>query len=415
MNKIVILGAGFAGLMAALRLSRTLPKGKASITLVNASEAFVERTRLHQVATGQHPKTYTIADMLRGTHVQFTHGWAKALLSEQKRVVIATTTGEQMLDYDYLIVALGSRTNRDHVTGLGHAYTLDAPDMPRLAEALSRTSARGGRVLVIGGGLTGIEAATEIAEAFPSLQVALATHGRLGDDLSNAGAAHVRAVFARHHIAIHDHAAIKQVEPNGAVLASGERLSFDVCINCAGLVAAPFAREAGLAVNHAGQLLIDAHLRAISYPEIFGVGDAAAFEDEANMPLRMACATALPMAAHVADNLTRLILGDTPTPFGFGYVIRCISLGRSDALVQTVDARDVPQPRVITGQLAVWVKEGILRYVTTALAAEKHFSLYRSPNTIIAQSVIQPTQFTAEAQGLQRSTANLSASSATPQ
>lgn len=396
MNKrIVILGAGFAGMMAALRLSRKLSKHDAEITLVNATDAFVERTRLHQFAAGQRPKTRSIPHMLRGARVQFVQGHATRIQPDQKQLAVETVAGAQTIGYDYLIYALGSRTDRERIPGLTRAYTLDAADAMRLADALPAVATRRGRVLVIGGGLTGIEAATEIAESFPSIQVALATRGALGDDLSASGGAHVRKVFDRLHIAVHDGAAITRVEADAAITASGERIPFDACINCAGFATPGLAREAGLAVNRAGQLLIDAFMRSTSHPEIYGAGDAAAFADEVRMPLRMACATALPMAVHAADNLAARLTGQGQRPFAFGYLIRCISLGRKDALVQTVDARDVPQPRVITGKAAVAIKEGILRSVTTALDMEKRFSLYRVPRVpgmIVAQtSARQPS------------------------
>lgn len=392
-SQIVILGVGFAGMMAALRLSRRLPKGKATITLINATDAFVERTRLHQFVTGQRPKTRSIPDMLRGARVRFVRGRVTAIHPNRKQLSIETATGAQSLDYGALIYALGSRTDRERIPGLAQAaqaYTLDASDATGLAEALNHAASEGGRVLVIGGGLTGIEAATEIAESFPSLRVALANRGRLGDDLSPAGAAHVRAVFVRLNIAIHDEATIARIEPGCAITASGERLLFDVCINCAGFVAPALAREAGLAVNRAGQLIVDAFMRSVSHPDIYGAGDAAAFEDDAHMPLRMACATAMPMAVHTADNVIAYALGQLQQPFVFGYVARCISLGRKDALVQFVNAHDAPQQRILTGRRAVVTKESILRGVMLSLDAEKHFGLYRAPRTTVAGAVVQP-------------------------
>jgi len=77
--RIVILGAGFAGMMAALRLSRRLPQAKATITLVNATDTFVERTRLHQVAAGQHPKAYPIHKML-SPRARFVRGRGLSIL-----------------------------------------------------------------------------------------------------------------------------------------------------------------------------------------------------------------------------------------------------------------------------------------------------------------------------------------------
>jgi NADH dehydrogenase FAD-containing subunit len=396
-TQIVILGAGFAGMMAAQRLARKLPQDRATITLINASDAFIERTRLHQVAAGQHPKAYPIHKML-SPRARFVHGRATAIRPNQKQVMIETASGTQSRAYDFLIYALGSRTDRARIPGLEHVFTLDASDSTGLSAALKRAAATGGRVLVIGGGLTGMEAATEVAESFPSLRVALATRGALGDDLSPAGAAYVRAVFARHAIAIHDNTAIARIEPGCAVTATGERLPFDVCINCAGLVAPALVREAGLAVNASGQLVTDAFMRSVSHPEVYGAGDAAVFEDAADMPLRMACATAIPMGAHVAENVAAAVLGKPQQPFAFGYVLRCISLGRKDALVQPVSTDDAPKPRVVTGRRAVWTKEAILRGVMLTFALEKRFDIYRGSlaHTAVTQSPTPDLSLAAE-------------------
>ena len=385
-QRIVILGAGFAGMMTALRLSRRLPKDGPAITLASASDLFVERTRLHQVATAQNPKTYRIGDMLRGTRVQFVRGGATSIQADQKLLTIETESGSQAIRYDTLVYALGSRPDTQRFPGIAQAFVLDASGARRLAETLPTIAAKRGQVLVIGGGLTGIEAATEIAESFPSARVALATRHTLGDGLSAPGAAHVRTVFERLGIQVHNSQTIVRIENGAAITASGQRLGFETCVNCAGFVASSLARDAGLAATPVGQLEIDAYMRSTSQPDIYGAGDAAAFEPAAHMSLRMACATAMPMAIQTADNLVARYTGQMPQPFAFGYVIRCISLGRRDALVQFVDARDKPEARILTGRLASATKEFILRYVTVSLAAERHFSLYQAPRATVAQA-----------------------------
>jgi NADH dehydrogenase FAD-containing subunit len=101
-------------------------------------------------------------------------------------------------------------------------------------------------------------------------------------------------------------------------------------------------------------------MRSISHPEIFAVGDSSVFEDYVGLNMRMACATAMPMAAHAVDNLITMQNGNTPKPFAFGYVLRCISLGRRDGLVQFVEPDDTPKERIITGRLGAFIKELIV-------------------------------------------------------
>ncbi len=76
-------------------------------------------------------------------------------------------------------------------------------------------------MLVVGGGLTGVEAATEIAEARPDLNVAITARGGLGDWLNEKAQQHLRGVFDRLGITVHEHTDIARVEATGAVTGDG--------------------------------------------------------------------------------------------------------------------------------------------------------------------------------------------------
>jgi NADH dehydrogenase FAD-containing subunit len=388
MNKtqVVILGAGYAGMLAALRLSHKTKDANVSITLVNAGDTFVERTRQHQVSAGQRVPAHKITHLLRGTHVQFVQGMAMALRPNENTIDIETCEGRRALRYDQLVYALGSHFDRACIAGAQNAFTLDAGDALKLRGALPQVAAKQGRVLVIGGGLTGIEAATEIAESHPQLHVELATRGALGEAMSPAGTAHLRHVFNRLNITVAAHASIVRIDKHQAVAADGQMFAFDVCVNTSGFVAPALARKAGFAVNESGQVVIDALMRSVSHTNVYAAGDAAAFEDVAQMPLRMACATAMPMAAHVADNLAAWLHGRPQKPFQFGYALRCISLGRRDALVQFVDTNDNAVDRIITGKAGVAVKEIILRGTVFIIQSPRRAAWYPISNSRTARS-----------------------------
>jgi len=107
--------------------------------------------------------------------------------------VLSVQTGQRMqqIGYDKLLYALGSVTDRDCVAGAReYAYTL-APDGPQSAEEMRQQlpalNEKGGRMVVCGGGATGIEAAAEFAKAYPGLKVALFTRGAIGDFLGKEG------------------------------------------------------------------------------------------------------------------------------------------------------------------------------------------------------------------------------------
>lgn len=375
-TQVVILGAGYAGMLAALRLSHKTKGENVSITLVNAGENFIERTRQHQVSAGQRVPAQSITHLLRGSGVQFVLGRVMALRPDENCVEMETREGRRNLRYDQLIYALGSHFDRSRIPGAQHALTLDAGDALKLRERLPQVVASSGCVLVIGGGLTGIETATEIAESHPQLHVALVTRGAFGAAMSPAGAAHLRKIFQHLGITVIEQASITRIEAHQAIASDGRALPFDVCVNTTGFVAPALAREAGFVVNASGQILIDGFMRSVSHPNVHVAGDTAAFEEDAAMPLRMACATAMPMAAHVGDNLAALLHNQPQRPFQFGYAVRCLSLGRRDALVQFVDADDRPIDRIITGRAGVTIKEMILRGTVFFVQSPHRAALY---------------------------------------
>ncbi len=371
MNKtrIVIIGAGYAGVMTALRLAGKDKGHRADITLINASGQFVERIRLHQVATNQTLRQHPIQKLLGRRPVHFVQGWITGI-DLNRRVVQVRDQGE--IGYDKLVYALGSVSAKSSVPGVDeHAYAIgNRAEAQALREKLANLTP-GSHVAVVGGGLTGIETATEIAEAYPQFQVSLVTAGTPAAGLSNMGRAYLTRVLEQLHIEIHARTRIQRIEAAALVMDTSERLPFEVCVWAGSFVAAPLAREAGLAVNAKGQMLIDPFMRSISHPEVYGAGDGAAPVDDPGAPLRMACAVALPMGAHTADNLLALLDNQPQQPFNFGYFVQCVSLGRQRGLLQFVNPDDSPQEKIYTGRRGAFVKEMICQFAFRSLQFER--------------------------------------------
>jgi NADH dehydrogenase FAD-containing subunit len=304
------------------------------VTLIETSPGLVERIRLHQVAAGEEVPLIPYSRIFRGLPVEVIR--ARVTSIDRAGKVVATTAGDVV--YDRLIYALGSRIE----PGLPNALTVERPAtvVQRLQKAHS--------VLVIGGGLTGIETASEIVERFPRLDVTMADRGRIGASLSDGARNHLHEWLTTRNVTLLENTEVSEA-------------SADVVLWCGSFTTSPIAGDAGLAVNGRGQILVDENLRS-SDPSIFAIGDAAAFRD-----LRMACATALPMAGYVADYLS----GTTQRPFRFAYALICISLGRNDGIVQFVNADDSPRETFLSGRPAAWVKELICRYVVASIRLER--------------------------------------------
>ncbi|TXS49866.1 NAD(P)/FAD-dependent oxidoreductase [Streptomyces sp. t39] len=363
-HRIVVLGAGYTGAIAAGRLARRLHREDVTITLVNPEPDFVERVRLHQLAAGQDLRPRPFGEMLAGTDVRLRLARTTAVDVDRRTVTVAAAdgTGHEELAYDTLVYALGSGWNDGGVPGTAeHAHELSSrPGALRLRDRLAALEA-GRSVVVVGGGLTGLEAATEIAETRPDLDVALAAHGGLGDWLSQKGRAHLRKVVDGLGITVHEHTAIGAVEADGVRTADGRTVPADVTVWTAGFAVHPIARATTLELTDSGRIVVDDTMRSVSHPDVYAVGDAAMAVGPHDKPLRMSCASGVPMAWQAADAIAARLAGVKVPRVPIRYFQQCVSLGRKEGLIQFVTADDRAVDRALTGRTAALYKELICK------------------------------------------------------
>ena len=364
-HRIIVLGAGYSGAIAAGRLARRLRREDVAITLVNAEPDFVERVRMHQLAVGQDLKPRPLRDIFAGTGVDVRI--AKVTGVDVERRTVALGAGE--LPYDTLVYALGSGWNAQGVPGTAeHADEIASrPGALRLRERLARLDAGRG-VVVVGGGLTGIEAATEIAGARPDLDVALAARGDLGDWLSPRGRAHLRKVFGRLGITAHEHASVTGVGADSVTTADGRTIPAAVTVWTTGFAVHPIAAATTLEVTGTGQIVVDATMRSVSHPDVYAVGDAASAMGRGGKALRMSCASGTPMAWQAADAIAARLTGGKLPNVPLRYYNQCVSLGRGEGLIQYVTADDRAVSAALTGRLAAVYKELICKGAAWSIA-----------------------------------------------
>ncbi|MEV4349507.1 FAD-dependent oxidoreductase [Actinoplanes sp. NPDC049596] len=353
-HRIIVLGAGYAGAIAAGRLAKRLRPADAAITLVNAEPDFVERVRNHQLATGQRLKPRPLASMFAATGVSVRIATVTAIDPVAKTVALS----DGSLSYDTLVYALGSGWNPQGVPGTTeHAYELASrAGALRLRERLADLGP-GGTVTVVGAGLTGVEAATELAEARPDLDVTLTARGELGDWLSPKGRAHLHRVANRLGITVHENATVTRVAPDAVELADGRTIPAAVTVWTTGFAVHPLAAATTLETSPTGQIIVDGTMRSVSHPDVYAIGDAAQAPGAGGKPLRMACASGVPMAWQAADTIAARLTGGKLPHAPLRYYNQCISLGRSDGLIQYVTADDRAVSAALTGRAAAVYKE----------------------------------------------------------
>ncbi|GAA1616507.1 NAD(P)/FAD-dependent oxidoreductase [Catellatospora bangladeshensis] len=363
-HRIVVLGAGYAGAYVAGTLARRLSPADAEITVVNAEPDFVQRLRLHQLAAGRDIEAPRLADVFDGTGVRLHVARVTAVDPDRRVVAVADADGGGVLGYDTLLYALGSHAAGHDVPGVAeHGYDVAArPSARRLRERLDSLDGRGegGRVLIVGDGLTGIETATEIAEARPGLSVTLVASSELGARLSAGARGHLRRACERLGITVVEHTVVQAVEATGVLCADGAALASDATVWTAGFAVDSIAAAGGLEVTGSGLIVVDRTMRSVSHPDVFAAGDSAYAIGDNGLPLPMSCASAGYTGRQATEAILGRLTGRKVANTALSYVGNHISLGRHDGILQPVDAQAQAGSRYVGGRKAARIKAAIV-------------------------------------------------------
>ena len=373
---VVVLGAGYAGLMAALRLRRH--RQRLRIGLVNASDRFVERVRLQEtVAKPVAPRIPSIAALVAGSGIEFIGGKVMSLDPVRRRVRIATLSAEREIVFVEAVYALGSRIAVESIEGASeHAYRLDPGEGPRCAAALrlrlQRDSDLPLRVVVVGGAETAVEAAGEIKGMRPSAEVTMITRTRCGDFKGARVEAVVRSELSRLGVAMIDGETVAAVGPTQVRTASGRSIACDIAVFSGGLRAPQLACDAGLATDPQGRIWVDPNLRSISHRHILAVGDAAHPVAPTGAPYRLSAFVALASGAYAADVILAGLKKRPARPFSFSTFGQGVSIGPSG--VGFASYPDDQQTLfILRGPIALHVRNFFVWFASYALKLERRF------------------------------------------
>jgi len=329
---VIVLGAGYAGLMATLRMARR--KLRLRIALVSTRDCFIERVRLQEAIATEVPlRIPSIAAFVRNTPAKFIRGTVLSLDADRRRVRIATDNQQLELAFHQAVYALGSDINAVDILGASdHAYRLEAKDGSRSGKALhlklSESGNRSLRVIVVGGAETGVEAAGEIKAAWPSMEVTIVTRGRCGNFRGPRVEKVVRTQLTRLGVKLIDGETIAEVRPNEIITGKGRSITCDMCVWSTGLHSSPIARKAGIATDERGRIMVDANLRSLTHQQILAVGDAARPIAPTGAQYRQSAFAALVSGAYAADVILAQKSRRRIRPFSFSTFGQGVAVGR---------------------------------------------------------------------------------------
>jgi NADH dehydrogenase len=353
--RLVIIGAGFAGMYAALSAARlrdiqgVSPK-ELEIALVAPEPTLVVRPRLYEPK----PETLTapLLDVLNAIDVTYVQGSAETIDTKSRMVQIATAKGtRKTLSYERLVVATGSRLFRPNIPGLAdHGFSVDSLDdalaLDKHLHGLAKRPAVNGRdtVVVVGGGFTGIEAATEMPARLRKIfdddvctrLIIVDRNPAIAPDMGESSRPVIEKALKKLGVETKLGSGVASLDESGVTLVNGEQIETETVIWAAGIRAAPLTQQIPSERDNFGRLLVDRDLRVPGAPGVFATGDAAraACDDDGNYAL-MSCQHATRMGAFAGNNAAAELLGVPTKPYHQEGYVTCLDLGEAGALFTT--------------------------------------------------------------------------------
>lgn len=351
MQRILVLGAGFAGLWSAVGAARKLDElgagpEQVEILVVNRTAWHFIRVRNYEANLDE--ARVPLADVLDPIGVKHIVAEVNDL-DVAGRTVACTFEGKpRALSYDRLVFALGSSLVRPPIPGLAaHGFDIDTYDAAarlnaHLAALPSLEPSPGQyTVLVVGGGLTGVEAATEMAgKLHAAIADAPASRAKavprviladrqpwIGSDMGEAARSVIEE--ALHALGIEPRAGVSvvSVDSGGVTLSTGERIAAATVVWCAGMQANPLTAQFPVARDRFGRLPVNPCLKIIGQSAEFAAGDVAWFAIDGTHSCVMSCQHARPMGRFAGHNVVCDLLGQPMLPLQIDWYTTILDLG----------------------------------------------------------------------------------------
>ncbi len=326
-TNILVLGAGYGGLTAALRLARLFRgDGRFRICLADRYPHHTLKTQLHEAAVRRAEVTIPIDRVIRKWKIQFHLGEVDSIDPASRQVTI----GGNAIPFGFLVIALGSKANYYSIPGLSEfSFPLQSSaDAAEIYGHIAAECARAAgeeseerrrqylRFVVGGGGLTGIEFAAELAEhAASTLEnfklrtsemevIVIEAASDILPTISRQSREETKKKLLAKGVKILTNLRIVEQSDEAVTLSSGEILRTNTLIWTGGIRISQLFQKSGLKTGPLGRILVDEYLRVADVPNIYAIGDNAyAINPVSGQPMPAAAQFALQQGRLVAENI----------------------------------------------------------------------------------------------------------------
>jgi NADH dehydrogenase len=346
-QRIVILGAGFAGLWSAVGAARALEErgigpDRVEVTVVNATSWHSIRVRNYE--SDLSGTRVPLADILDPVGVRLVVAEIVGLSVADRTVSCVADGRSSQLPYDRMVFALGSRLVRPPIPGLReHAFDVDTYEAAmRLGAHLSGLAREPGlagrdRVLVVGAGLTGVEVATEMpgrlraalaADPKAKPRIILADRAeKIGSDMGAGAIAVIAEALTALHVETRPGITVAAVDSGGATLTTGERIDARTVVWCAGMEASPLTACFPVTRDRFGRLPVNPSLKIEGQAAEFAAGDVAWFAIDGTHSCVMSCQHGRPMGRFAGHNVVCDLLGEPTVALTIEWYTTILDLG----------------------------------------------------------------------------------------
>lgn len=346
--RILILGAGFAGLWAAIGAARKLdemgmPKASAEILVVDRNPYHNIRVRNYEADLSD--VAIPLSEVLDPIGVGHVAAEVETIDTARQEVAIATADTRQRLSYDRLVLALGSELVRPPLPGLAaHGFDVDTyAAAVRLNEHLAKlarleASPARSTVVVVGAGFTGIEVATELPSRLAQAGITdpriilVDPNPIVGATIGGEARPVINEALAALHIETRLGVTVAGIQASGITLSSEEFIPSMTVVWCGGMAASPLTT--GLTNEHDrhGRLFVDQFMRAAGLKNVFAAGDIAACAIDGAHSTVMSCQFARPMGRFAGHNVAADLFGQPMLPLDIDWYVTVLDLGGWGAL-----------------------------------------------------------------------------------